>query len=279
MPFATAGDGAEIYYEEYRSQQEGDLLLLVHGSLGDYRDWSNQISFFQDAGFRVVTFSRRNHYPNKWKDYPQNYSLLTERDDIVSLLKTIGGQPADIVGHSYGGFATVLVAIDFPQYVRKIVLAEPPIFTIIRPTDAENISLALEFLGKTIDPAREFLKKGDFESGLKVFLDGITGERGLYGRLKPPLRDIMLNNARTALSEIEITPERDPFDCEDAMQISVPTLLVKGDESPKILQSVITELSKCIEKSKVESITQSSHGVIWEKPNLFNETVLRFLKG
>jgi non-heme chloroperoxidase len=281
MPYATTEDGAELYYEEYRPQgNEAELLVLVHGSLGDFRDWANQIRYFQNSGFRVVTYSRRNHYPNAWKNYPGNYSLSTEKDDIVSLLRELGGNQASLIGHSYGGFAVALMARDYPEYVRKLVLIEPPILTILGNDPAEKESIALErkFARDTIEPAREFLQKGEFESALSVFLDGISGIRGLYHRLKAPLRTIMLDNARTALPEIEITPERDPFGCLDAKRIHSSTLLVKGEWSPKILQFVTDELSKCIPKSKVVTIQKSSHGVIWDNPQLFNESVLRFLK-
>jgi non-heme chloroperoxidase len=279
MPFAIANDGAELYYEEYTKQHEGDLLVLVHGSLGDYRDWSNQVPFFQNNGFRVVTYSRRNHYPNAWKDYPPNYSLMTERDDVVSLLKKLGELPTYLIGHSYGGYAAALVARDYPEYVRKLVLAEPPIFTILgKGEQGENPALALRFLNETIEPAREYLKKSEFESAVRVFLDGITGISGAYDRLKAPFRKVMLDNATTALPEIEITPERDPFDCLDAKRITSPTLLVKGEASPKILQSIIFELSKCIPKSEVLTISKSSHGVIWDNPRVFNEAAMQFLR-
>lgn len=275
MPYALSNDDARLYYEEHG---QGELLVLVHGSLGDYRDWGNQFNFFSNSGFKVVAYSRRNHYPNSWRDYPRNYSLLTERDDLFALLKEFG-EPANLIGHSYGGYVAALVSRDCPDYVRKLVIVEPPIFTMLgEDKGGENLELGFKFLKETIEPARQYLRTNDFESAARVFLAGITGINGVCDRLKPPFRQIMLDNAKTALPEIEITPERDPFDRIDARHINSQTLLVKGEGSPKVLQSITVELSKCIPNCKLVTIPKSSHGVIWDNPKLFNETVVQFLK-
>jgi non-heme chloroperoxidase len=275
MPYALSSDDVRLYYEEHG---QGEPLVLVHGSLGDYRDWGNQLTSFSNSGFKTVVYSRRNHYPNSWRDYPGNYSLLAERDDLLALLKEFS-EPANLVGHSYGGYVAALVARDYPDYVRKLVLIEPPIFTMLgEDKGGENLDLGFKFLKEIIEPARRYLRTNDFESAVRVFLDGITGINGVYDRLKPPFRQIILDNSKTALPEIEITPERDPFDCTDAGRVNSQTLLVKGEDSPKVLQSITIELSKCIPNCKLVTIPKSSHGVIWDNPKIFNETVVQFLK-
>ena len=265
-------DDAEIYYEKHG---QGELIVLVHGSLGDYRDWANQVPFFLNSGYKVVTYSRRNHFPNPWKDYPVNYSLLSEKDDLLSLLKELG-EPAYLIGYSYGGFVSALVARDYPSYVRKLILAEPPIFTMIK--GEQEISLALIFQSEIIEPAKKLLRKNDLESGIRIFLDGISGTSGVFDRLKPAFRQAMIDNARTALPEIEITPVRDPFDCSDAGQIKAPTLLFLGEDSSKILQSITYKLAKCIPQNRLVKIPRSSHGMIWDNPKAFNESLLQFLR-
>jgi pimeloyl-ACP methyl ester carboxylesterase len=275
MPYVDADDGAKLYYNEYGPRLERDPLILIHGSLGDYRDWANQAPLFSESKFRVVAYSRRNHYPNTWKDYPSNYSLLTERDDLITLIRDLSDGPASLIGHSYGGFVAALVARDYPSFVSKLVLAEPPIFTMLNSKG--DLNLAEEFVKETVEPAKRYLMINEFESAVKVFLDGIAG-RHSYDRLKPQVREVMKDNAKTARHEIEITLERDPFDCKDARRITSPTLLVKGERSPKILKSITNELSKCIPNNKVVTMSRSSHGVIWEDWKLFNKTVVQFLK-
>src|SRR5579863_10552062 len=125
-------NGVELYFEE---RGNGEPVVFVHGSLGDYRDWRNQVGFFSSQGYRAVTYSRRNHFPNPWSEYPSDYSLLCERNDLFAILSRLKN-PVYLVGHSYGAYAVALVARDHPKTVRKIVLAEPPIFTMLEENEA-----------------------------------------------------------------------------------------------------------------------------------------------
>ncbi len=272
LPFLAVGSTNFFFVEKGK----GELVVLIHGSLGDYRDWKRQMEPLSKSGFRALTYSRRNHYPNPWKDYPLNYSLKTERDDLVGILQELG-ERAHLIGHSYGGYVAALVARDYPHLVKKVVIAEPPIFTLLRDAE-EDRSFSDRFHEEVIEPVRKSLKENNVEAAIKIFLEGITGSKQIYEDLKPNYRNIMLDNANTALAEIEITPDRDPFDCEDASKISAPTLLIKGISSPKVLQSIIVHLGKCIPKSKVETIPRASHGMIWDNSKFFNDKVVDFLR-
>jgi non-heme chloroperoxidase len=271
MPFLSV-NGDNFFFTE---AGKGELVVLIHGSLGDYRDWERQIEPLSKSGFRAFSYSRRNHFPNPWKEYPSNYSLKTERDDLAGILKVLG-ETAHLIGHSYGGYVAALVARDYPDLVKTLVIAEPPIFTLLDET--KDRLFADSFLEDVIEPAKKSLRENSIEPAIKTFLEGITGSKGIYEDLKPKYRKIMLDNSKTALAEIEITRDRDPFDCEDASRISAPALLLKGASSPNVLQSIIVQLGRCIPNSKVENIPKASHGMIWDNSKHFNEKVIEFLK-
>jgi len=152
MPFLSVS-GTKFFFTE---EGNGELVVLVHGSLGDYRDWERQIEPLSRSGFKAVAYSRRNHHPNPWQDYPPNYSLKTERDDLAWILKELG-ERAHLIGHSYGGYVAALVARDYPDLVKKLVIAEPPIFTL--PREDKDKLLAERFLGEVIEPAKKSLKE------------------------------------------------------------------------------------------------------------------------
>jgi non-heme chloroperoxidase len=263
----------QLYYEE--SGEGEKTVVLIHGSLGDFRDWRNQVSFLSRSGFKVINYSRRNHYPNSWEAYPSDYSIVTESEDLLRLIEE--KEPLSLVGHSYGAFVAAVFARDHPKLLEKVVLAEPPIFTVLGKSE-EQLSLGLKFLKNTIEPAREFLREANYEQALRIFLEGITGIKDVYDILKPEFRQVMLDNVGTALPEIEITPERDPFFCEDSQKIVAPTLLVKGERSPRILQEVVMELSKCIRNCKLVTIPRASHGMTWENAQDFNKEIITFLR-
>ena len=57
----------------------------------------------------------------------------------------------------------------------------------------------------------------------------------------------------------------------------MPTLLVKGELSPKYLHQIISILTSCTNHCKELTIPGESHNLGMEKPQVFNRGVLEFL--
>lgn len=53
------------YDMTYSESGTGLPLVLVHGSLGDYRSWKAQIPCFAQQ-YRTIAVSLRHAYPEKW---------------------------------------------------------------------------------------------------------------------------------------------------------------------------------------------------------------------
>lgn len=258
---------------EYVEEGQGHPLVFVHGSLGDFRSWRFQTERFAQQ-YRVITYSRRCHHPNPWVDYPPDYSLAVERDDLVSFINTLQLPPVHLVGASYGAYTAALVARDRPTLVRALVLGEPPILALLA-TNPASAALYAEFRG-TVAAAVQELRVGNYERGVLAFTEGVFG-KGTFDELSAPVRERILQNARTLAPEILISPERDPFGCADASRIVAPTLLVKGERSPAFLQRILEELARCLPNHENVTIPAASHGMHSENPEAYNDAVLRFL--
>ena len=108
----------------YIKQGQGPTLVLVHGTLIDFRYWTAQMDPFAERS-RVIAVSLRHHYPNPSTDGQSDSGLRVHAADIAALIRTLAGPPVHLVGHSYGGFVALLVARDHPGLVRSLVLEEP----------------------------------------------------------------------------------------------------------------------------------------------------------
>ena len=75
----------------------------------------------------------------------------------------------------------------------------------------------------------------------------------------------------------ELAPDSQRFTVEDARKVAVPTLLVKGELSPKFLHQIISILASCMPNSEELVIPGESHFLGLEKPQVFNPGVLEFL--
>ncbi|MDA4115140.1 MAG: alpha/beta hydrolase [Thaumarchaeota archaeon] len=268
---AAKVSGVELSYVE---KGTGTPLVLVHGSLNDYRAWALQLEPFAER-FHVVAYSRRNHYPNAWSEYPPGFSVADERDDLVGLVGALGLKaPVHVVGSSYGAYIAALVERDCPDVVRSAVLGEPPILSLLAD-DPKSLKSYRASEGKFAEMVLAHLRDGDDAEAAKGFID-FTMSAGAFDRLPAEAREMMLQNSKTLAAELP-TPERDHFTTEDARKISAPTLLLRGQRSPLMFQAVTSILAKSMPNATVSTIRDSSHAPHSTHVALYNKTVLRFL--
>ncbi|MGH8629497.1 MAG: alpha/beta fold hydrolase, partial [Burkholderiales bacterium] len=154
------------------------------------------------------------------------------------------------------------------------VLGEPPILALLAANSA-TMPLYTEFQDRVVEPAQALLRAHELEQGVRAFLDGVIGQ-GAFDQMPPPVREVMLQNVRTLAPEAALTPKRDPFTCDDARRIRVPTLLARGESSPAFLHRILEELGHCLPHSETVTIPAASHAMHLQNPAAYNEAVLKF---
>ena len=258
----------------YIERGQGDPVVFVHGTLGDYRTWDGQIEPFSEK-YHVISYSRRYHYPNPWPQDSSGFSVTVHAKDLAAFLKTLKVGPVHLVGHSYGAFISLLVARDNPELVRTLTLGEPPVMSLLATT-LEGDSLLQNFVATAIIPSGEALQNGENAEGVRRFLNGVLGDNA-YENLPPHVQANMLENARElrgATMDENLFP---PFSCEDARDVSVPTLLIGGELSPKMFVLIHDIIEPCLLNKERAIVPEASHGLEFENPQAFNEIVLAFL--
>lgn len=259
---------------EYMEQGHGDPVILVHGTLGDFRSWDLQMDAFAKK-YRTITYSRRYHYPNICTGNESDYSAILHADDLSAFLTRLGIKSAHIVGNSYGAYTAMFLAARHPVQVRSLVLGEPPVLPLLG-NSAEGKELREDFFTKTWNPTREALKRGEMEEGVKLFVDSVVSE-GAFNSFPPEVRNLIMDNACEFRTET-LSPEFwTPISCEDIRKITTPALLLTGEKSLKMLKLVIDELKQCLPDSVCSTVPLSTHELAADNPEAFNEIVLNFL--
>lgn len=92
--------GVELHYIE---QGQGEPLILLHGGQGDYRSWEPQMKVLSPQ-FRVISYSRRYHYPNNHPLTAKYHSAYTEADDLAALIRKLGLGRVHLIGTPIGAF-------------------------------------------------------------------------------------------------------------------------------------------------------------------------------
>lgn len=273
---------------EYLEQGDGEPVVLVHGSASDFRTWDQQKDEFAKH-FRTIAYSRRFHWPNEPISEGADYSMQQHVDDIGSLIGTLHASPAHLIGHSYGAFLCLLLAIQQPTLVRSLVLAEPPALTLFvsnSPGPGELLRLLLRRprtaiaiikLGATgISPATEAFRRGALEKGAEIFGDAVLG-KGSHRRLSELRKAQIRDNLGTVRAEFlgsGFLPLRD----KEVRTVRAPTLLVTGQNSVSVFHRLVDRLDELLPNSERAEIAHASHAMQEDNGSDFNKHCIRFLQ-
>ncbi|HWF15987.1 MAG TPA: alpha/beta hydrolase [Acidimicrobiales bacterium] len=130
MPRARVND-IELYYEIHG---EGPVVLLIPGLGVDVNYFADIIRDLATT-CRVVAFDPRGAGQSDKPDVP--YSIDGMADDAVGLLEYLGIDSATVVGTSMGGRTALILALNHPDLVERLVLVAtsarvPPIRLLTR---------------------------------------------------------------------------------------------------------------------------------------------------
>jgi pimeloyl-ACP methyl ester carboxylesterase len=110
----------------YCERGTGSTLLLLHGVTRYGEDWQTLMPSLS-ARWKVIVVDQRGH-----GESPRGADYLV-RDyvaDAVHLVRHELAMPLVICGHSLGAMVAAAVAVELPQWVRGIVLEDPPFHTM-----------------------------------------------------------------------------------------------------------------------------------------------------
>ena len=258
----------------YIERGQGTPVLLVHGTLEDYRTWDGQLEAFS-KGYQLISYSRRYHYPNEWIKDSTDFSITMHARDLAALIKALNLPPVHLIGHSYGGSIAFLVARDHPEVIRSLTLAEPSLVPLLKTTP-EGDALLTSFITTSIVPSSDAFKQGNDEEGVRRFVNGVLGESS-YEKLPPPVQTRVMDNVQELKGELSSQDLYPPTTCEDVQKVKAPILLVDGDLSPKMFHVIDDMLEHCLPSVERATIPAASHQMEVENPQAFNETVLAFI--
>ena len=258
----------------YRENGSGTPLILVHGSLNDYRYWNAQIAVF-GAQYRTIAVSLRHYFPEPWNGRGEDFSIQQHADDLAEFIRTLNLGRAHLLGHSRGGAVVLNVAARHPEVIRTLILVDTSGVEALLPDTPEARRLAAE-TQRLVDQLAADLKNGDREAALRAYVDGVAGP-GRWEHIRPDDKSVLFDNAATA-----INPEaRLSLSCDAIRKFRFPILPLTGEKSPKRYGEMLRAMRACLPEGIGEPIIipNASHGMNRENPQAFNAAVLGFLSG
>ena len=239
----------------------GPPLLLIHGAAADHSRWAPVLPAFEER-FTVVTLDRRGRGRSGDGDA---YAIEREVDDVLAVIDW-AGEPADVIGHSYGGMCAIEAALR-TDAIRHLVLYEPPMGFLKTPP---HVVARLE----------ELLGAGEPDELIGYFMREVAG-------LAPEQVDVLrslpawqarLETAKTIPRE-ERTSREYTFVANRFHGLEVPTLFLEGGDSPEPFKAAASALAAALPNCRVVVMPGQRHAAMDTGTELFTTEVLRFLEG
>ncbi|WP_236201212.1 alpha/beta fold hydrolase [Pseudomonas pseudonitroreducens] len=253
----------------------GAPLLLVHGSLCDYRYWRGQVEVLS-ARYRVIVPSLRHCFPEQWDGEGVGFTTKQHVDDLLALIDQIPG-PVHLLGHSRGGNICLRLALMAPRKLLSLTLADPggdfadDVFAGVNieapnsPVERNQFRLQ----------ALQMIRAGATEEGLRLFVDTVSGA-GVWSKSSRQFREMATANAMTLVGQVADHPV--PINREQIAQLQLPVLLIGGAKSPEPFPRIIQALQSTLADARSVMISGASHGMNVIRPASFNRAVLEFVE-
>ena len=269
MPYATARDGTQLYYEE---AGRGTPIVFVHEFSGDHRSWEPQVRFFARR-YRCIAFNTRGYPPSDVPKALSKYSQAIVIDDIAAVMSHLGIKKAHIVGCSMGARTVIGFGITHPARALSV--------TSVGAGAGSNPSTRAAFLRNTKATARRFL-----ESGVPATIQAATVAPGRITQMNKDPRGFAefrrwqeehsalgLANTQRGVQLKRATI----FQLESALRrMKVPLFVVSGDEDDNCVAPAVFMKRVC-PAARLWICPATGHTVNTEEPGLFNQMLGDFL--
>jgi L-proline amide hydrolase len=270
------------------NDHERTPVVICHGGPGAAHDYCEPIAELNRFGRGCVLYDqigcgKSQHRPDAPADFwtPQLF-----KDELGELTRHLGIENRHaVVGQSWGGMLAMEYALDHPDGLRGIVVADSPASMTLWVSEANRLREDLppevqsaltehEGAGTTDDPA--------YETAVRVFYDRhlcrVPWPDCVQRSFDQTAADPTVYHTMNGPSEFHVVGSLKEWDITDRLhEISTPTLLVSGrhDEATPL---IVGEIHERIPGAEWVIFEDSSHLPHVEEPEAFIEAVERFLR-
>ena len=250
----------------------GEPLILLMGFSGGRRHWFFQMHAFKKH-YQVVTIDNRGVGDT---DKPsESYDIEAMADDTIGVMNHLGIDKAHILGTSLGGVIAQEIAINYPERVRKLILAST------HPGGSEMEEARSE-MQRALGLGESFSKEDIRSIDVMKFMSTVTAlafNKRLYRLILVPLSRIYAKSIgfEGLMGQFEAVTGCNTLD--RLHMIKAPTLVITGTEDRVVPPLSSDVIASRIPNAKLVKLDGGSHAIQMEMSRRFNKEVLNFLKG
>jgi pimeloyl-ACP methyl ester carboxylesterase len=221
----------------------GTPVVFLHAATGHSAMWEHQLPAFSAVGYRCIAFDRS----------AEGFAS----DQLDALAEKLALPRFHLVGTAAGAIIALDYALSHAGRLRSLVIAN----SIVGVQDEDYLEMS-----RRLRPSPQFDKMpADFrELGPSYRAANAEGTKrwDQLARAKPRVSYAMRNRITYAALET----------------IKTPTLLLTGDADLYMPPSVLRLFAARLRGCESVVLPECGHSAYWEQPELFNRSVLGFLK-
>jgi pimeloyl-ACP methyl ester carboxylesterase len=264
----------------YVTEGEGPLMLMLHGFPEFWYSWRYQIPEFAKY-FQVVAVDLRG-YNDSDKPKEQSAYVMDEFiKDVEGVIRGLGHEKCVLVGHDWGGAIAWYFAYTYPQMLEKLIvlnIPHPAKFSQGMRTPQQLLKSFYIFLFQ-LPWLPEFLIEFSDYQLLENAFQGMAVDKSAFtaadinaykhAAAKPGALTAMLNYYRNIF-------QQNLFNSSWGI-LEVPTLMIWGENDSALGKELSYGTEAYVRDFRIRYISNCSHWVQQEKPELVNQYMREFL--
>ncbi len=238
-----------------REGSKNPCIVLIHGEGLDHRVWNTIPEGLASHDFPCLSLDLPGHGSSELNSY--SYSLSSYMEAVMDIVEHLNYRDYILIGHSFGGIISLMVAASIPSRVSGVVLVS---------------------VSKSFNYARSLLKKfhKNVDDAVRYLIDkGLApryrteGKRILEEYLSEP------KNLEAFIKDLEVINK--VADSLLIPSLKIPMRIIVGDRDNIMPLSDAEELLHEFPHAEFERFPAAGHYIPFERPILLISELLDFL--
>ena len=261
-------NGFDLWYRENGIDGVNPPIVILHGGPGMSSCYFQDSFKFLEDEYQVIYYDQRGSGFSQIKPELEYYTfdqLVLELEALME--EKICEEKVILIGHSFGGLLAMKYAIDYEDHVDKMILVSS---VPVKERGSEfDIELILNYGLPPSDPE-------EADAWLLNALPFLF-RHSFYDEDNSSLLDPGYASFATMIAVSESIHD---YDYSAELQyLGTETLIVYGEsEDPSTLEEGQFEIHNLLQNSTIMKFKECGHWCFLEKPDLFQQTIMNFLK-
>jgi 3-oxoadipate enol-lactonase len=243
-----------LYYERVGA---GPPIVFLHGLGGNHLSWWQQVPYFMRS-FECITVDQRSF---GLSPDPEGLFNRAHWSDLGALLDHLKIERCVLIGQSMGGWTIVGYALEHPERVAAMVMADTP--------------------GGIFTPEMNLQRSAPLPADPNPPIGSLPTYAADYFARRPELAFLY--------EEIRIHGARPPADAGPRLfgqrydlaavkkRLTMPILCLVGEEDTLIRPEIVRALASALPDARMRTVPGSGHSIYFENPAVFNQLVRDFM--